>query len=135
MTQVKKKMKWIWIYKFTLILTPLCDSKEDQNENIFPITYRSLQKQLASNLRWSTPNKEHFFLTFPACFSIPIIFSNLNSNCSNLLHMRNLQEQVKRAFCYQNLFWPFTVWLNCSYDLKNFTRIFFCHSSRSQQFW
>ena len=62
MTQVKKKMKWIWIYKFTLILTPLCDSKEGQNENIFPITYRSLQKQLASNLRWSTPNKEHFFL-------------------------------------------------------------------------
>ena len=30
------------------------------------------------------------FLTFPACFKIPIIFSNLNSNCSNLLHLRNL---------------------------------------------
>ena len=26
-------------------------------------------------------------------------FSNLNSNCSNLLDMRNLQEQVKKAFC------------------------------------
>ena len=25
------------------------------------------------------------FLTFPACFYIPIIFSNLNSNCSNSL--------------------------------------------------
>ena len=34
--------------------------------------------------------------------------------------MRNLQEQVKKAFCYQNLFWPFTVWINCSSDLKNF---------------
>jgi hypothetical protein len=39
------------------------------------------------------------FLTFPA-----IIFSNFNSNCSNLLHIRNLQEQVKKAFCYQKLF-------------------------------
>jgi hypothetical protein len=45
----------------------------------------------------------------------------LNSNCSNLLDMRNLQEQVKKAFCYQELFWPFTVWINCSSDLKIFT--------------
>ena len=44
------------------------------------------------------------FLTFPACFLIPIIFSNWNSNCSNLLDMRNLKEQVKKAFCYPKLF-------------------------------
>ena len=44
------------------------------------------------------------FLTFPACFSIPIIFSNLDFNCSNLSSLRNLQEQVKKAFCYQELF-------------------------------
>ena len=43
-----------------------------------------------------------------------------NYNCSNLLDMRNLQEQVKKAFFYQKLFWPFTVWMNCSSDLKNF---------------
>jgi hypothetical protein len=48
------------------------------------------------------------------------MFSNLNSNCSNLLDMRNLQEQAKKAFCYQKLFWPFTAWINCSNDLKNF---------------
>ena len=60
------------------------------------------------------------FLTFLSDFWIPIIFSNFNSNCSNLLDMRNLQEQVKKAFCYQKLFWPFTVWINCSTDLKNF---------------
>ena len=36
------------------------------------------------------------------------------------LYMRNLQEQVKKAFCYQKLFWPFTVWINCSSDLKIF---------------
>ena len=44
----------------------------------------------------------------------------MNYNCSNLLDMRNLQEQVKKAFCYQKLFWPFTVWINCSSDLKFF---------------
>ena len=60
------------------------------------------------------------FLTFPAYFLIPIIFYNLKSNCPNFLDLRNLQEQVKKAFCYQKLFWPFTVWINCSSDLKNF---------------
>ena len=60
------------------------------------------------------------FLTFPEYFLMPIIFSNLNSNCSNLSDMRNLQEQVKKAFCYQKLFWPFTAWIHCSSDLKFF---------------
>ena len=63
----------------------------------------------------------HFpFLSFPACFWIPIFFSNLNSNCSDLLDLINLQEQVLKAFCYQILFWPFTVWTNCFSDLKIF---------------
>ena len=31
-------------------------------------------------------------------------FSNLNSNCFNLSDMRNLQEQLKKTFCYQKLF-------------------------------
>ena len=44
------------------------------------------------------------FITFPTHFSVPIIFSNLNSNCSNLSRLRNLQEQVKKAFFYQKLF-------------------------------
>ena len=44
----------------------------------------------------------------------------MNSNCSNLSYLRNLQEQVKKAFCYQKLFWPFTVWINCSSDLNFF---------------
>ena len=38
--------------------------------------------------------------------------------------MRNLQEQVKKAFCYQKFFWPFTAWINCSIDLKNFANFF-----------
>ena len=43
----------------------------------------------------------------------------MNSNCSNLLDMRNLVEQVKKAFCNHKLFWPFTVWIHCPSDLKN----------------
>ena len=38
--------------------------------------------------------------------------------CANSSNMRNLHEQVKKAFCYEKLFWPFTVWINCSSDLK-----------------
>ena len=33
-----------------------------------------------------------------------LIFSNVNSNCSSLLYLRKLQEQVKKAFCYQKMF-------------------------------
>ena len=43
----------------------------------------------------------------------------MNSNYSNFLDMRNLQEQVKKAICYQKLFWSFTVWKNCSSDGEN----------------
>ena len=42
----------------------------------------------------------------------------MNYNCSILRDLINLQEQVKKAFCYQKLFWAFTVWINCSSDLK-----------------
>ena len=41
-------------------------------------------------------------------------------SCSNLLYLRNFQEQVRKAFCYQKLFWLFTVCINCSSDLKMF---------------
>ena len=61
-----------------------------------------------------------FFLTFPVGFKVPIILSNLNSNCSNSLDMTNLQEQVEKAFCYQKLFWPFTVWKFLQKQMLNF---------------
>ena len=51
---------------------------------------------------WPKDKEDNKFLTFPACFLIPSIFSSLNSNCSNLSSLRNLQEQVKKAFCYQD---------------------------------
>ena len=36
------------------------------------------------------------------------------------MYLRNLQEEVKKGFCYQKLFWHFTVWINCSSHLKIF---------------
>ena len=42
--------------------------------------------------------KVDFFSNFSCMFLNPNIFSNLNSNCSNLLDLRNLQEQVKKTF-------------------------------------
>ena len=30
------------------------------------------------------------------------------------------RNKLKKAFCYQKLFWPFNVWMNCSSDLKKF---------------
>ena len=52
--------------------------------------------------------------------------------------MRNLQEQVKKEFYYQKLFWPFTVRTNWSSDLKIFVNSLpsasnFKSSSRSHE--
>ena len=44
------------------------------------------------------------FSNFSCMFLNPNNFSNFNFNCSNLLDMRNLQEQVKKVFCYKKLF-------------------------------
>ena len=94
--------------------------------------------------------KNKAFSNFSCMFLNPNIFSNWNSYCCNLSYLRNLQEQVKKAFCYQKLFWPFTVRRNCSSDLKIFanclqplisnfffsiTRTFFSHSRSEQNFW
>ena len=69
-----------------------------------------------------------------------MIYSNLNSDCYNLLDMRNVQEKLKKAFCYQKLIWSFTVWIKCSSDLKNFENSccsasnFKCFSRSLEQF-
>ena len=60
------------------------------------------------------------FSNFSCRFLNPNNFSNLNYNCSIFWDLRNLQEQVKKAFYYQKLFWSFTVWISCSSDLKIF---------------
>ena len=64
------------------------------------------------------PDQKGILISNFCCMNLNpnIFFSNLNSN---LLGMRNLHGQVKKSFCYQKLFLPFTVWTNFSSDLKN----------------
>jgi hypothetical protein len=59
------------------------------------------------------------FVTFPANFWIPIIFCNFNSNCSNILELRDLRNKLKKHSFSKNWSDPFNVWINCSSDLKN----------------
>ena len=61
-----------------------------------------------------------YFLTCSCRFLNPNNFSQFELWLFNFLDVRNLTEQVKKAFCYQKSFWPFTVWSNCSSDLKIF---------------
>ena len=83
------------------------------------------------------------FLTFPAC----LIFSNLNSNCSNLLDnwdtSRNKLKSTVTHNCSDLLLFEY---LNCSSDLKNFvnsrliqpriSKVFLDnYNNRSEQFW
>ena len=96
-----------WLWKLCLLIRSYFSVVEKPSE---------VQSKI---LRWGKWKKESF-PTFPVCFLIPIFSSNLNSNLSDLLDTRHLQEQVRKAFYYQKFFWPFTVWINCSGDLKKF---------------
>ena len=71
----------------------------------------------------------------------------IHYNCSNESDQRNLQDHVKKVFCFKNCFY---IWINCPGDLKNlansrpsasnskkffsFTRTIFS-PSRSEPFW
>ena len=130
------------LFFFCLVVNLICQC-------IFSLDSETLVPFLSVPTYFNIINKKSIidnFLTFPANFEIPIIFSNLNSNCPDLSDLRNLQEQVKKAFCHQKLFWPFTVRINCSSDLKNFANSMLSASnfsinrkmsshSWSEQFW
>ena len=70
-------------------------------------TLKDQWKKIKCFFLFTCPRGILFFLTFPACFKIPIFFSNLNSNCSNLLDLRNLQEQVKKSILLPKFFLTF----------------------------
>ena len=72
----------------------------------------------------STLTPTHFHKILFSNFFCMFLNPNLNFKYSNLLVMRNLREQVKKAFSYQKLFWPFTVQTNCFKYLKTFAKTF-----------
>ena len=49
--------------------------------------------------------------------------------------MRNLQEQVEKAICYQKLSWPLAAWMNWSSDLKKFANSQPSASNFKSFFW
>ena len=65
-------------------------------------------KSWALNLRDEYPTAQSFF----SQFELELFY---------FLDLRHLQEQVKKSFCDQKLFWPFTVWINWSSDPKKFS--------------
>ena len=74
--------------------------------------------------RVSSLNIEKKISDFSCMFLNPNSFFQFDSNCSNLLDLRNLQEQVKKH----------SVTKNCS-DLSLFEKIvlvIFCHSMSEQ---
>ena len=88
---------------FILLLYVWPRKERNKTKMHFIISFIFLKKCIAKSLMHGGSSlKLNYFLTFPACFRIPIFFSNLNSNCSNLSYLGNLQEQVKKAFCTKN---------------------------------
>ena len=59
-----------------------------------------MKKNDHPNYQWKWV--ESYFSNLLCMLLNPSIFPNSNSNCSNLLDMTNLQEQVKKGFCFKN---------------------------------
>ena len=58
----------------------------------------------------------------------------MNYNCSIFLDLRNLQEQIKKVFCYQKLSWLFTVWIIqkfCKFSAFSLGILKFCSITRT----
>ena len=90
-------------------------------KNIYKQQFRTVIESHTDSLVTSDKCVKKSFSNFSVMFLNPnIFFFNLNSDCSIIWDLRNLQEHVKKAFGYQKLFWPFTVWINCSSDFKSF---------------
>ena len=85
-----------------------------------------LQRSACVQAKALTVNdKLHSFTILAASLTFYQILKTVNLRAckaifSNFHDMRKLQEQVKKAFSLQKLFLTFTVWVNCSSDLKNF---------------
>ena len=82
--------------------------------NIPNIIMSEEKPKMKKNLFYNLTNFKFCFLTFLVCFWIPNIFFPIR-----------IQEQVTKAFCFKSFFWPFTVLINCSSDLKK------CSNSRT----
>ena len=93
------------MFKFELMVDYKLQEEDKQRrveaERIMVENQKKIEEQQRKMV--STFTNFHF-LTFPADFQILISFCFLNYSCFNFLDLRNLQEQVRKTFCYQKLF-------------------------------
>ena len=117
---VRTDERWVLCY------ICMCKSIEGQSQIKIP-SINLIRDQFSMNwASWNDYQASHIFFpplfcnekdcnkfsNFSCMILNPKAISNLNSNCSNLLDMRNLQDKLKKTFCCQKLFWTFTVWKN-----------------------
>ena len=75
-----------------------------ESQKLTSLTGLTFSEALIAGVQ-NPPSEGYFFSNFSCMFlNLDIFFSNLICNCSNLLDLRNLQEQVKKTFCNQKLF-------------------------------
>ena len=86
--------KRLWTHCFIFYLARLLQGENKNGSVTFINGGKGLNMFLSNWVQWNssiwTPS---IFLTFPAHFYIPIIFSNSNLNCSNVSDLRNLQKK------------------------------------------
>ena len=89
------------IYINTYLLTRFIKSDGNYLSNFGLIKKECIEVKTQS---WETEllPRQFIFSNFSCMFLNPNNFSNLNLNCSNLLNLRNLQEQVKKTFFTKN---------------------------------
>ena len=75
-----------------------------ENSNFKKIASEPYYFIVSTALSWKKTQQKWGFFYFVKVF------------CNNF-HHKIYKEQVKKAFCYQKLSWPFTVWINYSSDL------------------
>ena len=94
------------------------DSDHETDEITIPrAAMNKMIKELCPQIRVANEARYGIFLTFPACFLIPIICFNLKFNRSNGLDVRNLEEKVKKASYFKE-----NLTFHCSNKL--FTKVF-----------
>ena len=92
-----------------LIKAPLMLGTDLTQMSMESESYKIISNERLIAINQDSLGKKIFLSNFSCTFLNLNNFSNLNSYCSNSLDMRRLQKQVRKAFCYQKLFWTFTV--------------------------
>ena len=101
-SQFSPKLAWIGCAPCSKIFSIIIRKFEFIN---FSRTLNDISFFFAMNSVGTLSHRESKRLSNFSCrFLNPNFFSNLYHNCSTSLDLRNLQEQVKKAFCYQKLF-------------------------------